>query len=85
MDRGEPLVLQLGPQQRILGVPGLDHGPQPGDQGTLIPDARYPRLTGHKPRSCSTPAKVQAPRLRVVSRVFKPLNDTISRWPIRHP
>ena len=26
------LSLQLGPQQRILGVPGLDHGPQPDDQ-----------------------------------------------------
>ena len=82
------LSLQLGPQQRILGVPGLDHGPQPGDQGTLIPAARYPRLTGHKPRSCSTPAKVQAPRLRVASRLqahFKPPDDTISRWPARRP
>jgi hypothetical protein len=37
-------------QHHVLGVLGLDHGPQPGQQLTLLADAaRQIRLTGHKP------------------------------------
>ena len=46
---------QLRPQHRVLGILRLDHGPQPGQQLTLLPrTGRRIRRIGHKPRSCST-------------------------------
>ena len=47
--------VQLGPQHRVLGVLRLDHGPQPGQQLTLLPGiSTRIRHIGHEPRSCST-------------------------------
>ena len=50
-----PLGRQLRAQHRVLGVLGLDHSPQPGQQLTLLPGtSRQIRRIGHKPRSCSS-------------------------------
>jgi len=54
-DRGDGLGAPRPqrPQHRVLGVPGLDHGPQPGQQLTLLAD-RTGRigLIGHTPHAC---------------------------------
>ena len=58
-----PLSPQLRPQHRVLGILGLDHCPQPGDQLALIPAAgRHTRLIGHKPRACSPTAEGSSTR-----------------------
>ena len=47
--------VQLYPQHRVLSVLRLDHGPQPGQQLTLLPGtSRRIRHIGHEPRSCSS-------------------------------
>lgn len=50
-----PLSRQLRAQHGNLGVLRLDHGPQPGQQLTLLPGtARQIRHIGHKPQACPT-------------------------------
>ncbi len=49
---------QLAAQNRILGIPRLDNGPQPGNQLTRLPGTgRQTKHIGHSRRSCSTSAK----------------------------
>ena len=54
---------QLGAQHGVLSVPGLDHGPQPGQQPTLLSSpARQIRLIGHKTKPAQPEVQLQAAR-----------------------
>ena len=57
-----PLSPQLRPQHRVLGILGLDHCPQPGDQLALIPAAAgTPGSSDTNPEHAHPRPKVQAP------------------------
>ena len=75
--------LQLSPQHRVLGVLRLDHGPQPGQQLTLLPGtSRRIRHIGHKPRSCSTSTTGSSTPHDVSRRPHPHPVNGHKRWPV---